>query len=491
MASNIKDHSLHVFNPGTNESAGSVDFTSDEQIEKILGLSGHDRSWSELSILKRVRNLKRFRKNITKNLDTIVDTIISETGKKPVEALTEIFVCLESIKTLSSIAPETLMDQSRGTGVLTFLKKARVVFEPMGSAAIISPWNYPLILPLCASIEALIAGNNVVLKPSEQTPLTSVLLKKIWDQSLPEYINTFQIVLGLGDVAEKIIASPNINVVCFTGSTNIGRKVAVQCANLLKPAILEMGGVDPMVVMDDANLERAAKAIVWGSFTNAGQACISTERVYIQESIFEDVVSLLKKELSKLSSGPDSRSQIGAVCTSVNLEKIKHHIKNSGSKEIIEGDCKEGSGMFVAPTILIEPDPNSAVNTEETFGPVVCLYKFEDDAAAVSMANSGNYNLSASVFGKNKKRINYFVKSLSAGSISVNDVQTQVGIASIPFGGTGKSGLGRRHGKEGLLAYTNHKSVLENVFSLKWEFWWYDLQRTYYRIAKKIIPWIY
>ena len=129
-------------------------------------------------------------------------------------------------------------------------------------------------------------------------------------------------------MAEKIIASPNINVVCFTGSTKIGRKVAVQCANLLKPAILEMGGVDPMVVMDDANLERAAKAIVWGSFTNAGQACISTERVYIQESIFEDVVSLLKKELSKLSSGPDSRSQVGAVCTSVNLEKIKHHIKS-------------------------------------------------------------------------------------------------------------------------------------------------------------------
>ena len=337
-------------------------------------------------------------------------------------------------------------------------------------------------------VEALLAGNTVVLKPSEHTPLTTELLKKIWDQytGKPEL---FQAVYGAREIGNALVISSHTDVICFTGSTAVGRKIAESCAPLFKPVILELGGKDPMIILDDADINRSVEAAIWGGFSNAGQTCISVERIYAQENIYPKIVKCLSDKIQKMSSGQGA-TPLGAISVDVNLEKIKMQIADAReNSEIVEGSAD--IGWFIPPTLVVNPPFESKILQSETFGPVLTIQPFQSDEEAIKLANMTGYGLSASIFGKKRKRMKAIAQKIKAGTVSLNDVLTHYGIADLPFGGMGLSGMGKVHGKEGLRAFSRQKGYMSNRIQLKSELWWYKKSEKFGKYLRRWIRWQY
>jgi succinate-semialdehyde dehydrogenase/glutarate-semialdehyde dehydrogenase len=293
---------------------------------------------------------------------------------------------------------------------------------------VISPWNYPLILTAAPVVEALMAGNAVILKPSEFTPLTGQRMVELFhDGGIPEDI--LQVVQGFGDLGAAIVDSPKTDMICFTGSVAVGRKIAVACAEKLKPVVLELGGKDPMIILEDANLERAANAAVWGGFSNCGQTCISAERIYVVENIADQFIERVKQKTELLSAGPDKiTNDIGALVNAHQQEKVMAHIKEavaSGAGVISGGDdLSSMGGYFIKPTVLEVFNDNSDIMSKETFGPEISIMRVKDENEAIEKANDTGYGLSASVFTKKKKRGQRIARQIRAGSVCVNDIMT-------------------------------------------------------------------
>ena len=488
MSVRISKSILQVFNPATGEDISSIPMTSISEFQTILKKSKDAADWYNFSsFFHRQKLMKNFRKGIVQHMEEFIETICSETGKKDVEGLMELFISLEHLQQSSQHLYEALGKRSRRVGILK-MKKAWVEYEAMGVAGIISPWNYPLILTLSPMVEALLAGNTVVLKPSEQTPLTTKLLKKVWDQytDKPEL---FQAVYGTGDLGNELVTSIHTDVICFTGSTVVGRKIAETCAPLFKPVILELGGKDPMIILDDADIDRSVEAAVWGGLSNSGQTCISVERIYAQESIYPQIVKRLSNMIQQLSSGKGSNS-IGAISMDASLRKIKMQISDAReNSNVVEGNAERG--WFIPPTLVVNPPSKAKILQDETFGPVITINPFKSDFEAVKLANMTGYGLSASVFGKNLKRIYSISRRIKAGTVSINDVLTHYGIADLPFGGMGMSGMGKVHGKEGLRAFSRQKGYMSNRIQLKSEFWWYKRSEKFWKLLRKWIKWQY
>ena len=285
---------MQVFNPATGEDITNISMTTLQELDSILQTAkAGAENYNYSSFFRRQKLMTQLQKGIVRRTDEFIDTICSETGKKPDEGLMEVFISLEHIKQSSHHLYEALGKSSRRSGILK-TRKAWVEYEPMGVAGIISPWNYPLILTVSPLVEALMAGNTVVLKPSEHTPLTTQLLKRLWDEST-ERPELFQPVYGAGEIGNALVTSPFTDVICFTGSTAIGRKIAEACAPLFKPVILELGGKDPMIILEDADIDRSVDAAIWGGLSNAGQTCISIERIFAHEKVYPEVVEKLKR----------------------------------------------------------------------------------------------------------------------------------------------------------------------------------------------------
>lgn len=468
MAAKFENNNLIILNPLTNEELRSISVSTNSDINEIILSSSTDDSWSLLSVSKRSQLIKIFRKALVKNKIQIQNTIKSETGKIDFDVTIEIFTSMEHLKQITGIAKKALKTQRRNSGLMK-TKKAYVKYEPLGVAGVISPWNYPLATPLVASVEALLAGNNVVLKPSEHTPLTSILLKSIWDKYVG-YENAFQIIIGGASAGESIVANKNIDIVCFTGSTLVGKLIAKQCAETLKPCILELGGKDPMIILNDANINRAIESALFGGLSNGGQTCISTEELYVEDKIYEDFVSRIIKKIKNIKSGKNG--DYGTMIISDNAKKVNRHIEESRkSCKIIQGESDD-MNLFIPPTLVLEPDEDSLIVNEETFGPVLSVRKFSSEQDLVKKIHKTGYGLSSSIFGRDKKKIDKIVKKLKIGTVSINDVLTHYGIASIPFGGEGLSGMGRMHGEEGLRSLSRIKSIVINRFNFINEIWW-------------------
>ncbi len=487
MSAKFKNNKLIVLNPLSKEELRSIPLPCDNDIDKSIESSKHDDSWSLLSIKKRASLIKDFRKAIAKNKNKLQNIIKSETGKIDFDITIEIFTSLDHLKQITGIAKKALKLQRRSSGLMK-TKKAYVKYEPMGVAAIITPWNYPLATPLIASVEALLAGNNVILKPSEHTPLTSLLLKEVWDKHIG-YKNAFQIVIGDGNVGEKLVKHTNIDIVCFTGSTSVGKVIAKQCAETLKPYILELGGKDPMIILKDANINRAIESAIFGGFNNAGQTCISTEELYVEEKIYEDFLFKITSRIKNIKSG--FNGDYGTMIVDHNAEKVNRHIDDAKTNcQIIQGKT-EDEKTFIPPTLVLEPNENSMIVNEETFGPVITIRKFSNPNDLIKKIHKTGYGLSSSIFGKDKKRINDILQKLKIGMVSINDVLTHYGIASIPFGGEGLSGIGRMHGKEGLRSLSRTKSVVINRFNFINEIWWMGRSKRIENFLNKAIDFLY
>ena len=488
MSVRISESTLQVFNPATREDISSIPMTTVLELQTILQNTKSAASYYNFSSFsQRQKLMKKFRKGIVGRIDDFIETICSETGKKEVEGLMEMFVSLEHLQQSSKHLYKALGKKSRWVGTLK-TKKAWVEYEALGVAGIISPWNYPLILTLSPMVEAMLAGNTVVLKPSEHTPLTTKLLKTVWDESTkkPEL---FQVVYGAGEIGNELVTSSDTDVICFTGSTVVGRKIAEVCAPLFKPVILELGGKDPMIILDDADIDRSVEAAVWGGFSNAGQTCISVERIYVQETIYPQIVESLSGKIRKMSSGTGS-TPLGAISMDMNMEKIKMQISDARENaDVVEGSAD--SGWFIPPTLVINPTSEAKILHDETFGPVITIQPFKSDEEAIKLANMTGYGLSASIFGKSQIRMKTIAEKIKTGTVSINDVLTHYGIADLPFGGMGLSGMGKVHGKEGLRAFSHQKSYMSNRIQLKSEFWWYKRSEIFGKFLLKWIKWQY
>ena len=337
------------------------------------------------------------------------------------------------------------------------------------------------------SLGAFLAGNAVILKPSEQTPLQG-LLEEVLSAS-PLVKRTIQVAYGTGVTAQQLIAA-RPDKIFFTGSTRTGKRILKQASDLLIPAEMELGGKDQMIVFEDVNLKRTVAGALWGALTNAGQSCTSVERLYIHDSIYDEFVKQLVTETEKLvvNTGDRGDSDIGAITAGFQLDIIEQHVEDARSKgaKILTGGSRLGDNFYL-PTVITDITPDMTLHTEETFGPLIPVYRFSSEKEVIRETNSFCYGLSASVWSKDLTRAERVAKALDVGAVSINNVMLTEGNPALPFGGQKESGFGRAKGAEGLLGFTRTKSIIIDKQSDIIEPNWYPYTMKKYRIFNQLI----
>jgi len=480
--------------PATLESAGRYPICSEEEVKGSIAKAREaQKGWASRSISQRSEWIGRFRKGIVNRSQELIDAIRSETGKTEMDASIEVFVTCEHLRHLKKIAPRVLGRKRRKSGLL-INRSASVEYRPHGVVGIISPRNYPLILSCVPAIQALLAGNGVVIKPSEVTPAVVLVLQKIAvEAGAPDGL--FEVVTGEGNTGKALVEA-DTDMICFTGSTATGRKIGEMCGRLLKPCILELGGKDPMIVFEDADLNRALGSALFGSLSNMGQTCIAIERIYVQETVYEPFVEQLKKKFASLPRDPGGDNQsFGSFTTLQQLKTVRSHVADALKKgaSATGGDSRKSKepGYFFEPVLLTDVTDEMEIMREETFGPVICVQKFRDEEEAVSLAENSQYGLTVSLWTRDRRRAKRVAARLTAGTISLNDLMTHYFIADIPFGGTRASGLGRVNGAEGLLGFSRPTSIVSYRYGPWKEIWWFPFTPFKTNLLKKIINWIY
>jgi aldehyde dehydrogenase (NAD+) len=454
---------LQSYNPATGEAIGSVPiFTAADVDAAVARARVAASSWSQLSFRARNEELASFRRKLARHADEIADVLHRENGKPELEALTEVMMALGHLQHAAARA-EGAMEPRRVSAGLLANFRATISYHPLGVVGVIGPWNYPLFTPMGSIAYALAAGNAVVWKPSELTPLVALEIEKIAKQAfaLPDLL---QVVTGAGPTGAALAKSA-VDKIAFTGSAATGKRVMAAASERLTPVLLELGGKDAMIVEADADLDKAAEAAVYGALTNAGQACISVERVYVAERVYDQFVDKVVEGVRALKVGGDD-GHLGAMTSEAQVAIVKDHLQDAVAKgaKVLTGGPDAISGSFIQPTVLVDVDHRMKVMTEETFGPVIPIARVASTEEAVRLANDSKYGLGSSVFGGKAARA--IADKLRAGMTSINSVMAFAGIPSLPFGGVGDSGFGRIHGDEGIREFTRVKSTAERAFSI-------------------------
>ena len=463
MATAISQERLSSYNPATGDLLGSVPIYSAAEVDAAVARARvASETWSTRTFAARNEELDAFRHALAAAADTLADILHRENGKPELEALTEVMMSLGHLKHAVSRAETAMAPKKVSAGLLANFR-ATISYAPLGVVAVIGPWNYPLNTPMGSIAYALAAGNAVVWKPSELTPLVALEIEKIARQTfaLPDLL---QVVTGAGATGAALAKSA-VDKISFTGSAATGKRVMLAAAERLTPVLMELGGKDPMIVSDDADLAKAAEAAVYGGLTNAGQACISVERVYVAESVHDKFVEEVVKQVRDLKVGGDD-GDLGAMTSEAQVKIVKDHLDDAVAKgaKVLTGGPNAIAGSFIQPTVLTGVTHQMKVMTEETFGPVIPIQKVKSVDEAVRLANDTRYGLGSSVFaGKSARSI---AAKLRAGMTSINSVMAFAGIYGLPFGGVGESGFGRIHGDEGIREFSRVKSTAEQAFAL-------------------------
>jgi acyl-CoA reductase-like NAD-dependent aldehyde dehydrogenase len=419
-------------------------------------------AWGSLSVDERLRALGRLERLVVDHIEDVVEAISADTGKPRVEALmTEGVPAPLFMNWFRKHAAGVLAPRRLRTPLEFAPRQAWVEHFPMGVVAVISPWNFPFQLSLTPALSALVAGNTVVLKPSEVTPRVAYLLTDLVRRAdLGDGV--FEVVEGDGATGAALCAS-DVDKIFFTGSLATGRKVMAQAATRPIPVELELGGKDAFLVMEDAPLERAARAAVWGAFMNAGQMCISVERVFVHANVYDAFCARVRELMAGITIGPPtSESDMGPLTYERQLEVFRRHVDQAqaaGAAVESIGTTPDGTGWYVPPTLVTGVEPGMAIYDEESFAPVLPVLRFESLDEAISLINSHTYGLNASVWTSSIARGRTIASRIRAGQVHINDVVSPVGNPSLPFGGVGGSGFGRYHGEDGLLAFVNRRGV--------------------------------
>jgi acyl-CoA reductase-like NAD-dependent aldehyde dehydrogenase len=467
-------------NPATGEVLREFDCADEAEVHAaVTRARSAQQAWAELGLRCRIAILREFQLQLLARKSDIAAAITREAGKPLVESLvTEVLVVLDAARFLIDNAWALLRDEPIPHGNLaTKLKKGLLVREPHGVVGIISPWNYPFSIPATETLAALVAGNAVALKPSELTPLASLELASLLSAAgVPK--DVFQIVIGEGTAGAALAAS-SIDKLVFTGSVTTGKRIAASAAERLLPVVLELGGKDPMLVLDDADIDVASSAAVWGAFVNAGQACLSVERCYVQRSLYESFASACTKKTKQLrvGDGMNANTDVGPMIRERQVRIVESHVEDAkarGARVLTGGTRLPDLGAnFYAPTILTDVTHDMRIMREEIFGPVLPIMACVDDDEAIRLANDSEYGLAASIFTRDTKRGERLARRLHAGTVMVNDVISCFGISEAPHGGVKASGLDRTHGRFGLDEMVRIKYLdTDRMPSMK-KVWWY------------------
>ena len=463
-------------NPATGERIDEIDAVGPEQVGEAVQRSREAQAhWSRLPVDERAEYLLEAREELLDHRGELRDLVIEETGKAQPDAMAELLILFDTLGYYARKGPELLEDERLD---LHLLKNKRVTVQhaPAGIVLNIAPWNYPLDLSISPAIPALIAGNSVIIKPSEWTPLTAIRAAEIINRAgLPDGL--LQVVPGYGDTGAALI--DEADAVSFTGSVSTGRKVSVEAAKNLVPCTLELGGKDPSIVLDDANVERAVNGSVWGAFFNCGQTCMSVERVFVDETVYDEFCERAVQLTRRLRQGVPSETQVdvGAITFPKQLDIIEEHVEDAvekGARILTGGKRREISGgNFYEPTILVDVTPEMLVMREETFGPVMPIMEVPSAAEAIRLANDSPYGLNASIWSTDRQRAQRLARQLESGNVCINDVIASYVAIEAPYGGVKQSGVGRRKGIWELEDFTEPKTIMEDIIGMNREPFWY------------------
>lgn len=485
---------IAIENPATGEAIGSV---KDMSAETVAQAAARGRAaqpeWEAMGYAGRATIMRRMQRWIMHHADEIAETISSETGKAYEDALiAEINYGAAAFGFWAKKAPNYLAEtRIRTSQPLVAGKRLIQRYRPMGLIGVIGPWNYPLTNSFGDCIPALAAGNAVLLKPSEYTPLTSLLLAKGLDAcGLPT--NVFQVVTGRGETGAALV--DQADMIMFTGSTTTGRKVGMRAAERLIPASLELGGKDPMIVLADADIERAATHATYYSMLNAGQTCISIERVYVEAPVYDEFVEKVAAKVARLRQGvprgPGS-VDVGSLTFPPQVDTVERHVSEAvaaGARVLLGGQRPDKPGHWYPPTVLVDVDHSMSIMQEETFGPTLPIMKVADAEEAIRLANDSEYGLSGSVFGGDLARAESVARRLEVGTINVNDAVVNYTALELPMGGAKPaSGIGRRHGKEGITKYCRQQSLLISRVHLKHDLHTYPYRTSRTNLIKRLL----
>jgi acyl-CoA reductase-like NAD-dependent aldehyde dehydrogenase len=487
-ATAISVDSLPSINPATGETLGYFEKTPPASLPQFVARArAAQAAWARTPVRERCARLRDLRDCVMFSRDELADAVVAESGKPRVEALfADIFVAVDTAAYFAKnaerlLSPEFVPHHSTAAKA----KSGKLTYEPLGVIGIISSWNYPLAIPMSQIIPAVAAGNAVICKTSDFTPHCGALIDKVFaDARFPKDLVT--IVQGGGEVGQALIdADPD--KVLFTGSVATGRRVAEACAKRLIPTVLELGGKDAMIVLADADLDVAASAAVWGSYTNCGQVCLSVERLFVEQSVSDEFAARCVAKTKKLRLGPGSAptTDVGPMIRPQHVQRMVDLVEDAvsrGARVLCGGHPRVDLGPnFFEPTVITNVDATMKLFQEETFGPILAVQTVANSDEAITRANDSPFALSASVWTRDTSRGRAIAKRLRAGAVMINDAISYFAIAEAPHGGCGASGWGRTHGKAGLLEMVQTKYIDVDRMPRREKPWWYrygaDLER--------------
>ncbi|MCA9897997.1 MAG: aldehyde dehydrogenase family protein [Ardenticatenaceae bacterium] len=459
---NGKAEFLPFVNPATGEQFGSVMMHTEADVKNVRReMATAGRTWAAKPVKERVRIVRQLQTLLIDEMDAITAVMNQDNGKSRQDALAELFMSVDLINQYCNRAPHWLRRRRISPGLQIF-KRCYIEQHPHGVVGIIGPWNYPLVLIMPPVVSALLAGNTVLVKPSEVTAATGVMIEKLI-QKLPELAPFVRFLHGDGRVGAALVQSKP-DLIFLTGSTKTGRLVMKAAAENMTPVVCELGGKDPMIVLEDADIAAAARWGAWGAFYNTGQTCMAVERIYVVETVYDRFLEAFIEETRKLKQGYspeiENPNDLGPLTFQRQVNIIEDHVQDALAKgaHIIHGGKREG--MYMEPTVMVNVDHSMKLMREETFGPVVPIMMVDDEMHAIQLANDSNLGLSASVWSRDLDRAQRVAHQLYVGSVNINDTMSHFAIPRLPFGGVKESGIGRTHGKKDLLQFTQTRAFV-------------------------------
>lgn len=478
--SQSKTEEIVSYNPATGEEIGRVPAMSDKDVVEAVERAREAFSnWKTTSFAERSRLVIRAREIILAEMEEIAHLISAESGKPFGEAIAmELAPVLDLMQYFARNAEKLLKPAKIGIGLYTLMgRSSRIIYQPLGVVGIIPAWNFPFSIPLGEAAMALMAGNTVVIKPSELTPMVGLKIGEVFEKAgFPK--TAVQIITGDGRTGAALVdAAPD--KIMFTGSVATGKKIVAAAAKNLTSVVLELGGKDPMIVFADANLELAAGAAVWGAFCNSGQSCSSVERLYVEESAADELTRKIieKTRQLKQDTGDKETTSVAAMSSERQVKIVEDHVKDfraAGAKIEMGGQRNPDlEGLFYEPTVITNVSNDMRGMQEETFGPTLPIATFTTEQEAIRLANDSEFGLTASVWTRDLAKGKRVAQQIEAGSVCVNEVLYTHGIGQTPWGGFKNSGRGRTHGREGLMELVQPQHIHINHLSLLPDAWWF------------------
>lgn len=464
---------IDCINPATGERLGQLPAATPADVTAAIARARHaQQAWGQSSFRQRRAVLGHMLDHILEHADDICAAVVKDSGKTWENAmLGEIMTVCNKIRWLMRYGEKYLRTEKVSSGILMH-KRGRIEYRPLGVVACIVPWNYPFQNIFGSLVAPLMAGNAVIIKASEAVAWSTQRFQQILDEALQREgfsTDTVQIINGYGDTGAALVRG-GVQKILFIGSVGNGRRIIEGSAEQITPVVMELGGKDPLIVCDDANLEQALHSALGGCFINLGQNCIASERVIVQAAVYDEFVAKMFDMASTLRQGiPEQPGQldVAAITSPIQVNIIDELVSDAlanGARALVGGKRPEGPGNYYPPTVLVDVTPDMRIANEEVFGPVMLIFKVEDDAEAIRLANSTDFGLHSSIFSQNRKRAERIAAALDCGASVINDFGMCYLNQNLPFGGVKYSGFGRMNGRDGLRAYTNAKAVLTDRF---------------------------